>query len=321
MTHKAAREQTIPVVDLTDWTSGNADQRAQFARAVGGALEDTGFFALRNHGVDSALIGRAYGQAQAFFDLPEATKARYEDLKLKGQRGYTSFGREHAKGAQQADLKEFWHVGQELPSGHRLQSIYGPNLWPSELTEFKPVMHTLFKQLEACARSLLEACALHVGEPQGFFRDMMEEGDSILRVIHYPPIPAGAHPAAVRAGAHEDINLITLLCESTAEGLELLQRDGKWRPIHALEGQIVVDSGDMLQHVTNGLFKSTTHRVVNPDNDRERRFSMPFFVHPRGEVDLTPRPGCVKRTGGSALHPSRTARQYLLERLREIGLG
>jgi len=314
-------QQTIPVLDLREWDAGPGPRRDAFVKTLGDALTDIGFFAVTNHGVDSALIEQAYKLSQDFFLLPDATRRSYEDPKLKGQRGYTSFGREHAKGSTAPDLKEFWHVGQELPEGHRFGAVYGVNLWPGEVPQFKPVMLKLFNQLETCAKKLLEGCALYVGESQGFMRDMVDDGDSILRIIHYPPIPEDRAPQSVRAAAHEDINLITLLCESTAEGLELLQRDGTWRPIHALQGQIVCDAGDMLAHVTNGLYRSTTHRVVNPPNDRERRFSMPFFVHPRGEVDLTPRPECVARSGGTANFPQRTARTYLLERLREIGLG
>jgi isopenicillin N synthase-like dioxygenase len=313
-------EQTIPVVDLQDWTRGGA-ARASFVQTVGEALADTGFFAVKNHGVDAGLIAQAYQQAERFFLQPTETKQKYEDAKLKGQRGYVSFGKEHAKGAKAPDLKEFWHVGQELAEGHRYEAVYGRNLWPAEVPEFKPVMLALYQQLDACASRLLDACALYLREPETRFSSMTVEGDTILRIIHYPPVPKDAPVNAVRAGAHEDINLITLLCESTSEGLELLQRDGQWRPIHALEGQIIVDAGDMLQHVTNGFFKSTTHRVTNPDNDKSRRFSMPFFVHPRGDVDLTPLPSTVARTGGKALYPNRTAREYLLERLREIGLA
>lgn len=312
--------QTIPVVDLNDWRRGTPAQRDAFAQAVGAALEDIGFFALENHGVDSALIADAYAQADAFFALPLENKLRYEDLSVNGQRGYTSFGREHAKDQPAPDLKEFWHVGQEFAKDHPRRGEYWANVWPEELDRFRPVMLDLFRKLEETNAALLEACAVYIGEAPGLFRDGCVEGDSILRVIHYPPIPEDAHPASVRAAAHEDINLITLLCESTAAGLELLQRDGSWRAISSLKGQIIVDSGDMLQHATNGLFKSTTHRVVNPDNSRERRFSMPFFVHPRPEIDLTPLPSCVARTGGVAKYPSRTARQYLLQRLEEIGL-
>jgi isopenicillin N synthase-like dioxygenase len=312
--------QTIPVVDLNDWREGSPAQRDAFAHSVGQALEGIGFFALENHGVSSALIESAYQEAGAFFALSEATKRRYEDPSVNGQRGYTSFGREHAKDHPAPDLKEFWHVGQDLSKDHPRAKDYWPNVWPEELPRFRPVMLELFKSLERTTAALLEACALYLGEAPGIFRDGCVEGDSILRVIHYPPIPENAHPASVRAAAHEDINLITLLCESTAAGLELLQRDGSWMPIHSLKGQIIVDSGDMLQHITNGLYKSTTHRVVNPDNSRERRFSMPFFVHPRPEIDLTPLASCVARTGGSSKFTPKTARQYLVQRLQEIGL-
>ena len=168
--------------------------------------------------------------------------------------------------------------------------------------------------------TLLEACALYVGEERDRFTSIAENGNSILRVIHYPPIADDRDPAAIRAAAHEDINLITLLCEATTGGLELLQRDGTWRSIHALKGQIVVDTGDMIQNITNGILRSTTHRVVNPDNSKERRFSMPFFVHPRSEASLNPLPRCVERTGGTKNYRDITAGQYLMERLKEIGL-
>ena len=316
-------EQTIPVVSLKDWTSGDADRRAAFAKTVGDALTDLGFFAVTDHGVDQDLIKQSYAQVEQFFDLPEETKRKYELAELNGQRGFISFGREHAKDHPVPDIKEFWHVGPELSEDDAVQyeTHYARNIWPAEeLPAFRPTLLKLYSQLQTCSASLLEACAIYAGEPEGLFRDMATAGDTILRTIHYPPIPEDSHPAAIRAAAHEDINLITLLVESTDEGLELLQRDGTWRPIHALDGHMVVDAGDMLQHLTNGLFKSTTHRVVNPNDDRSRRFSMPFFVHPRGEVDLTPLESCVAKTGGEALYPKKSAREYLDERLAEIGL-
>jgi isopenicillin N synthase-like dioxygenase len=175
--------------------------------------------------------------------------------------------------------------------------------------------------LDACAEQLLTAVSLFLGEPESLLAEMAANGETILRIIHYPPPPADAPPQSMRAAPHEDINLITLLCEATSPGLELLQRDGSWLPIQPLPGQIIVDAGDMLQHLTNGLLKSTTHRVTNPDNDRERRFSMPFFVHPRPEVDLTPLDSCVARSGGQRRFPPLTAGDYLAIRLQEIGLG
>jgi isopenicillin N synthase-like dioxygenase len=318
---KPATFQSIPVVSLRDFSDGSPATRADFIQAVGDALQDIGFFALTDHGVDRGLIRAAYAEAERFFELGLDQKLAYEDLALRGQRGYTSYGREHARDSGAPDMKEFWHVGREHDDDPRSNGLPYRNLWPTELAEFKACLWGLYSQLDVCAGQLLAACSAYVGEPETRMPEATAYGDTILRVIHYPPVPADRHPQSVRAAAHEDINLITLLCEATTSGLELLQRDGRWRPIHAIEGQIIVDSGDMLQQWTNGVFKSTTHRVVNPDNSRERRFSMPFFVHPRPEVDLTPLPGCVARTGGTARFPSLTAGQYLGQRLKEIGLA
>ncbi len=312
-------EQTIPVVSLKDFLAGGA-KREQFTKTVGEALADIGFFAVSDHGVDMRLIEKSYKVAEDFFKLAEAEKRSYEDLKLKGQRGYISFGREHAKDAQAPDLKEFWHVGQELAPGHELEKMYPPNIWPKNNPEFRESFSKLFSQLETCALSLLEACALFIGEPADRFSGIAKNGNSILRVIHYPPISNDYNPSSIRAAAHEDINLITLLCEATTGGLELLERNGSWRPIHALKGQIIVDAGDMLQNISNGFYKSTTHRVVNPDNSRERRFSMPYFMHPRSEASLDPLPSCIARTGGKKTFRNISAGEYLMQRLKEIGL-
>lgn len=313
--------QTIPVVDLQDFLRGSQGSKEQFIGRLGDSLKDTGFVALQGHGVDHRLIEKAYQLAGAFFDLKDDTKKKYEDLELKGQRGFTSFGREHAKGNKAADLKEFWHVGRELPENSPYNKEYPKNLWPTEIPEFKEVMLELYRQLDVCSAHLLEACSVYIGESPKLLPDMAKDGNTILRIINYPEVPTDRDPASIRAGAHEDINFITLLCEATAGGLELLQRDGTWLPIHALKGQIIVDTGDMLQNLTNGLLKSTTHRVVNPDNSRERRFSMPYFVHPRSEVDLSPLARSVAKTGGTEKFPHITAGQYLDQRLKEIGLG
>lgn len=313
-------DTSIPVVSLQNYTNGTAHDKSRFVETVGSALTDLGFFSVEDHGVDARLIERCYAMAQEFFLLPTEKKLRYENLDIQGQRGYTSFGREHAKGSNAGDLKEFWHVGRSFSAGHKLASAYPENIWPSELPEFKTSFYELYRQLEQCAMTLLEACALYVGESKERFTSIAENGNSILRIIHYPPIADDRNPASIRAGAHEDINLITLLCEATTGGLELLQRDGTWRAISALKGQIVVDTGDMIQNLTNGVLRSTTHRVVNPDNSRERRFSMPFFVHPRAEASLKPLAGCVQRTGAHSQYRDITAGDYLMERLREIGL-
>jgi isopenicillin N synthase-like dioxygenase len=311
--------QTLPTLDLADFQAGQPT-RQRFIAALGQASEEIGFFAIMNHGVDQDLIQRAYQVAAQFFALPEAVKRQYEIPQLHGQRGFTAFGREHAKDHPVPDLKEFWHVGRDLPAGHPQRSQYPPNVAIAEVPDFHPVMSQLYAQLEACATELLKACALYLGEPENLMADMIQDGDTILRIIHYPPVPANANPASLRSAPHEDINLITLLCEATDDGLELLQRDGTWRSIPALPGQIIVDSGDMLQHLTNGILKSTTHRVTNPTGDKTRRFSMPFFVHARKEVDLTPLPGCVARVGEPRYQPI-TAGDYLMQRLREIGLA
>jgi isopenicillin N synthase-like dioxygenase len=314
------REQSIPVVSLESFSKGSKNDRAKFVQTVGSALTDLGFFSVEDHGVDMRLIQKCYDIAEDFFLLPTSKKARYENLANKGQRGYTSFGREHAKGSKASDLKEFWHVGRDLPSGHALNQVYPENIWPTEIPEFKTAFLELYRQIEACSMTLLEACALYLDEPIDRFSGIAKDGNTILRIIHYPPVADDADPASIRAAAHEDINLITLLCEATAGGLELLQRDGTWRAIQALKGQIVVDTGDMIQNLTNGVLRSTTHRVVNPDNSRERRFSMPFFVHPRSEASLKPLESCVKRVGSSQ-YRNISAGDYLMERLREIGLS
>jgi isopenicillin N synthase-like dioxygenase len=313
-------QPSIPLVSLKSYTDGSANDRDRFVSTVGSALTDLGFFSVEDHGVDMRLIDKAYSNAQEFYELPDEKKRRYENLAIKGQRGYISYGREHAKGSKAADLKEFWHVGRELPAGHELNKVYPENIWPTEIPEFKTVFLELYRQIEDCAMTLLEACALYVGESKDRFSSIATNGNSILRVIHYPPVPADRDPASIRAAAHEDINLITLLCEATTGGLELLQHDGTWRAIHALKGQIVCDTGDMIQNISNGILRSTTHRVVNPDNSRERRFSMPFFVHPRAEVSLNPLESCVNRQGGKKHYRDITAGDYLMERLREIGL-
>lgn len=309
-------QQTIPVIDLALL---RGREEAALVEAMGAAFRDIGFVAVENHGVDPTLIREAYAQARAFFELPLVTRLRYEDLALKGQRGYTSFGREHAKDHPAPDLKEFWHVGRELPPGHPLAGEYPANLWPEEAPGFRSVFLELYAQMERCAMGLLELVSLALGEPRDVIRDTAVDGNTILRIIHYPPVPADASPASIRAAPHEDINLITLLCESTDEGLELQRRDGAWLPIRAIPGQIIADAGDMLQNLTNGVVPSTTHRVVNPPDSRSRRFSMPFFVHPRSEVSLDPLPGCVRRVGEQRF-PDITAGEYLAQRLREIGL-
>lgn len=314
-------ESSIPVVDLRDWHAGGA-ARERFARTVGESLADIGFFALANHGVAEDLTRRAYDTARRFFHLPPEVKARYHRAGAKGQRGYTGFGTEHAKDSAAPDLKEFWQVGRTgVPDDHPVHRPFGPNLWPDDtVADFRPVMSALYQALDGLGGICLEACAQYLGEPSRTFAAMAEDSDTIVRVIYYPPT-VGAPPGAVRSAAHEDINLITLLSGATAEGLELLRRDGSWMPVHVSFDHIVVDSGDMLQNVSNGLFKSTTHRVVNPRDASSDRYSMPCFIHPRRDVDLTPMASAVARTGGTARFAAVSAGDYLDQRLREIGLA
>jgi isopenicillin N synthase-like dioxygenase len=314
-------ESSIPVADLHDWHAGGAS-RERFIRTVGESLADIGFFALANHGIPESLTRRAYEAARTFFHLPQDVKNRYHRAGAKGQRGYTGFGTEKAKDAGTPDLKEFWQVGRTgVPDQHPVHAPFGPNLWPDDtVPDFQPAMSSLYESLDRLGAACLEACARYLDEPPQTFSSMGEDSDTIVRVIYYPPT-VGAPAGAVRSAAHEDINLITLLSGATSEGLELLRRDGTWMPIHVSFDHIVVDSGDMLQNVTNGLYKSTTHRVVNPADASTERFSMPCFIHPRKDVDLTPMPSAVKRTGGTPLYPSTTAGDYLNQRLKEIGLG
>lgn len=309
-------QQPIPVLDLRD-LDRPADRR-RFIDALGAALAEVGFFALRGHGVPDEDVARVYDLALTLFQLPTDTKARYERPELMGQRGYTRFGKEHAKDHPAPDLKEYFSVGPDLPDA---ENPYPPNVFAEEVPALREATLSMFTRLEVVAERVLEAAAAYLGEPERRFADLICRGDTLLRIIHYPPIPADADPQSVRAASHEDINFITLLAGATDDGLEVLTKDRGWQAIRAVPGQLVVNVGDMLQHLTNGALRSTTHRVVNPGDSRARRFSMPFFVHPRSDVDLTPLPSCVTRTGGVARYGTLTAGQFLRQRLEEIGLS
>ncbi len=313
-------KQSIPVADLKQFLSCSDTAEQHFVDLVGNALRDHGFFSLVNHGVDEELVKRAYAKAKDFFHLPSEIKEQYEDPDLNGQRGFVSFAKESAKAADAPDLKEFWHIGRELTSTHRRYKELPKNIWPKEVQDFQAIMLAVYQQIERCALHLLDAISLYIGEHKQFLRMMTVEGNSILRLIHYPPIPDNAHPQSIRAAAHEDINLITLLCESTAEGLEIQNKDDSWTAILALDGQIIVDSGDMLQNLTNGYLRSTTHRVVKPAQSFDERFSMPFFTHPLAKADLSPRAKCIEKTGGIKEFPDITQEEYLNQRLTELGL-
>ena len=290
------------------------------AAALGDALQRTGFAVVSEHGIDSVLIERALAATRAFFALPEPVKRRYHVPGQGGARGLTPFGIETAKGAMTHDLKEFWHVGRELPAGHPFGSVMPGNLWPAEVPDFEPAVRALYDALDRAGGRILNALALHLGLAADFFADPVRDGNSVLRLLHYPPVPAGA--AGVRAGAHEDINVITLLLGAEEAGLQLLGRDGIWRTVEAPPGTLVCNIGDMLQRLTNAVLPSTTHRVVNPAPERAAiaRYSTPFFLHFRPDYLIRTLPGCVSADRPDGYPEPITADAYLQQRLREIGL-
>ena len=310
----------IPTVDFTLAQSSQEDERMEFVRQVGDAIQDIGFFALINHGIDTELIMKAYDQCDLFFELDESTKRSYLLPQIAHQRGYTAFGVEHAKDNPAPDLKEFWQTGRAYPSDGPAPT-YPQNVWPNQHAPgFRNVIDHLYTNMEVLSMRLLEACSLYLDKPADWLPEMAEHGNTIMRMIHYPPLDTSMPKGAVRSAAHEDINFITLLVTATADGLEVMDHDGSWIQVKGDEKAIIVDSGDMLQNLTNGLFRSVTHRVVNPKDSTSRRYSMPMFVHPRNEIDLTPHSDFVAKTGGVVNYQSIKAGDYLQQRLREIGL-
>lgn len=311
---------TIPSIDLADFLSGDAGRKAAFVKAIGEAYETVGFVAVKNHGLSDALSAALYAEVQAFFKLPQAVKDQYEIAGLAGQRGYTGFGKEHAKGRSTGDLKEFFQFGQEVTDNDPIKAEYPDNVQVKELPQFNPKAREAYQTLEQSGRQLLRAIALFLGLDELYFDQHIHNGNSILRAIHYGPITEEPKDA-VRAAEHEDINLITLLMGASAEGLEILNKQNQWVAVTALPEQVVVNVGDMLQRLTNNRLKSTTHRVVNPPREKwgMSRFSIPFFLHPRSEMRLDCLPSCI--TADNPLHYAPiTAGEYLDERLREIGL-
>ncbi len=312
----------IPTLDIQRFTSPASDtDRAAFVDELGAAYREWGFAGIRGHGIPGALIADAYRVFAEFFALPEDVKRKYHVEGGGGARGYTPFGVETAKGAAHFDLKEFWHIGREIPRDSRHADVMPPNLWPQEVPDMRRVGYGLFESLDALGSSVLAALALHIGLPEGYFADKTDNGNSILRPIHYPPITATDIPN-VRAGAHEDINLITLLVGASAAGLEVRSRAGQWVPFTADADTIVVNIGDMLQRLTNHVYPSTTHRVVNPPGEaaRQPRYSIPFFLHPNPDFLIDVLPSCIDADNPSRYPEPITAQGYLEERLREIKL-
>jgi len=313
----------IPSLDLASFTRGDQKEKNGFVHALGKAYNNIGFVAVKNHFLSEDVQERLYDSITKFFALPDDVKKRYERIDLAGQRGYTGRGKEHAKGRNTGDLKEFYHVGQELTEAELRKEKYPANIWPDEVPEFRTVAMETYKALEKTGTYMLRAIALYLGLPENYFDDKVKNGNSILRPIHYYPIdnPDAVPSDAVRAAEHGDINLITLLMGASADGLQVLRRDGKWIPITALPNQLVVNVGDMLERLTNRKLKSTIHRVVNPPRHlmNTPRYSIPFFMHPRSEMSLAALPQCVDKD-----HPKLwediSAGEFLDERLAEIGL-
>lgn len=307
----------IPSLDLADFTSGDAERKARFVQDLGRAFNQIGFVAIKNHGLTDDLTQRLYESAQSFFSAPDTIKKKYEHPELNGQRGYIGKGKETAKGFKVADLKEFYHIGQPEPVGDMV-----PNVLPDEYPEFSDAALTTYKTLEGAGKMLLRAIALYLELPETYFDDKVQNGDSILRALHYFPLDPDTTPdGAVRAAAHGDINLITLLMGASADGLEVLRRDGKWIGITALPDQVIVNVGDMLDRLTNHKLKSTIHQVVNPPRERmnRSRYSIPFFMHPRADMNLSCLETCVDGQHPK-LYVDMTAGEFLNERLMELGL-
>ncbi|OQP50517.1 flavonol synthase [Niastella yeongjuensis] len=310
----------IPVVNLADFLSGDPQLKQAFVNQLGKAYEDVGFVAVKNHGIPDELIADLYKYVQQFFALPRDAKEKYEIPDLAGQRGYTSFGKEHAKGSEAPDLKEFFQFGQTVEDDDPIKSEYPDNVQVNDVASFNVTFTKTYRAFEKSGRALLQAIALYLGLDEHYFDEHIHNGNSILRAIHYPPITQEPK-SAIRAEQHEDINLITLLVGASADGLQILTKQNDWVPVTSLPEQIVVNVGDMLQRLTNNKLKSTTHRVVNPPREmwNTSRYSIPFFLHPKGEMSLACLESCIDASHPKA-YPDATAGEYLDERLREIGL-
>src|SRR5438270_3534641 len=310
----------IPVVDLADFLSKDEKRKNQFVEQLGKAYEDVGFVAVKNHGIPANLISDLYKNVQQFFSLPSNIKLKYEKKELAGQRGYTSFGREHAKGFDAPDLKEFFQFGQTVEDNDPIKEEYPENVLVHEVPDFTPTLFKAYRNFEKSGKALLQASAIYLGLDEDYFDEYVHNGNSILRAIHYPPI-IQEPKSAIRAEQHEDINLITLLVGGSADGLQILTKQNEWVGVTSLPEQIVVNVGDMLQRLTNNKLRSTTHRVVNPPRELwgTSRYSIPFFLHPKGDMSLASLDSCIDASHPKAYEDA-TAGEYLDERLREIGL-
>lgn len=305
----------VPTLDLRRYQT---DEK-EFVAQMGAAYREFGFCCFSHHGITENLIDAAYQDFKAFFALPDDVKRNYVTKLLPGTRGYTAFKVETAKTSKIADLKEFWHIGREVEGDNPFPDILTPNLWPEGIPTFKKNGLALYGALETVGNQVLEAMALNIGLPRDFFSAVSPHGNSILRALHYPPVRPEDLPA-VRAEAHEDISLITLLIGGTEAGLELLDREGKWLPIETKENTLVVNVGDMLQRLTNNVYPSTTHRVVNPEGlaAGRPRYSIPFFMDPNPDYLIKTLLSCITPSNPDHYPESITANDYLMERLAEI---
>mgnify|MGYP001790897737 FL=1 len=310
----------IPSVNLKDFISEDPVRKEKFINEIGAAFENIGFVALSGHFLEDALVDKLYSEIKEFFHLPQATKNRYEIEGIGGQRGYTSFGKEHAKGKKEGDLKEFWHFGQYVENDPKLEAEYPDNVLVEELPHFNTVGKETYQKLERTAKYVLRALALHLNLEETYFDNYIKNGNSILRPIHYPPIKEEPKNA-VRAAAHGDINLITLLMGAHGKGLQVQNHEGKWVDAIAKTDELMINVGDMLSRLTNNKLKSTIHQVVNPPKELwgTSRYSIPFFMHPISEMPLDCLKNCI-----DAEHPKSfedtTAGAYLNERRIELGL-
>lgn len=307
--------------DAVPTLDARSAEGVQFARDLAAAYEEYGFVIIQNHGIDPVVIEQCLDSFRTFFARPETEKRCYHVPGGGGARGYTPFGIETAKGAKHHDLKEFWHVGRELPPGHRFNEVMAPNIWVDDIPGFRESTLTLYRAFDALGARLLAAIARSVNLPANFFDDKVDLGNSVLRIIHYPPMPPEPTPS-VRAGAHEDINVITLLLGAEEPGLEVLSRKGEWLPINPPPGSLVCNVGDMLQRLTNRHLRSTTHRVVNPPRERasKARYSLPFFLHFNPDFLIKTLPQYVDAQHPDLFPEPITAHDFLQERLREIKL-
>lgn len=310
----------IPSVDLRDFLSGDPERKQKFVNEIGKAYEEIGFVALKGHFLDEKLVDDLYQEVKQFFELPVETKQKYEVPGIGGQRGYVGFGKETAKGFKKGDLKEFWHFGQYLEDGSKYSSVYPDNVEVSEVPKFNEVGKEAYKMLEKTGVYVLRALALHLGLDEFYFDKFVSEGNSILRPIHYPPITEEPDNA-VRAAAHGDINLITLLMGAQGKGLQVMNHDGEWVDAIAEPDELMINVGDMLSRHTNNKLKSTIHQVVNPPRELwgTSRYSIPFFMHPVSEMPLNALEGTFDENNPK-LYPDTTAGEFLHERLVELGL-